>query len=128
MNDGDDKYFGWNFLNLLDTSRLTIEFRRPPGVSKALECLAWVEFTVSFVQAAVQSGNTLGDDNFGVAANVQALKDFLGRVAVSGGEPSRLNTIFHGKSGAMFPQKVDVVLLGYTPAEMEKIRRIQAQD
>src|ERR1700709_1747639 len=76
MNDGDDKYFGWNFLNLLEDGKTTIEFRRPPGVKNVNECLAWVEFTVTFVQAAVESGNTL-TNNMGVAENVQALKNFL---------------------------------------------------
>jgi hypothetical protein len=57
---------------------------------------------VTFVQAAVQSGNNLSN-NMGVAANVQALKNFLGRITVSGGEPVWLDAIFHGKSGAIFP-------------------------
>jgi len=125
MNDGDDKYFGWNFLNLLEDGKTTIEFRRPPGVKSVKECLAWVEFTVTLVQAAVQSGNTL-TNNMGVAANVQALKNFLGRITVSGGEPARLDAIFHGKSGAIFPQKVDII--GYSPEKMNKIERMKAKD
>lgn len=36
MKDGYDKYFGWNFLNLLDR-KTTIEFRRPPGVRDVAE-------------------------------------------------------------------------------------------
>jgi hypothetical protein len=57
LNANDDKYFGWNFLNLLEDGKTTIEFRRPTGVKSAKECLAWVEFTVTFVQATVQSRN-----------------------------------------------------------------------
>ncbi|OBT50907.1 hypothetical protein VE04_09088 [Pseudogymnoascus sp. 24MN13] len=123
MNDGDDKYFGWNFLNLLGEGKTTIEFRRPPGVTNEEECLAWVEFTVMFAQSAVLHGNTL-TNNMGVAANVQDLEIFMRRVTVSGGEPARLNAIFLGKSGARFPQKV--AMAGYTLEEMEKIERIRA--
>lgn len=48
MNSSNDKLFGWNFLNLLESDKCTIEFRHPPGVKSAKECLAWVEFTVKF--------------------------------------------------------------------------------
>jgi hypothetical protein len=120
MNDGDDKYFGWNFLNLLEVGKNTIEFRRPPGVKSAKECLAWVEFTVTFIQAAVQNGNTL-TNNIGVAANVQALRNFLGSITISGCEPARFDTIFRRKSGAIFPQKINMI--GYSPEEMNKIER-----
>jgi len=54
--------------------------------------LGVVEFTVTFVQAAVQSENTL-TNNIGVAAYVQAFKNFLGRITVSGGEPAQLDAV-----------------------------------
>lgn len=47
-----------------------------------------------------------------VAANVQALNNFLGRITVSGGEPARLDEIFNGKSGAIFPKKANMI--GYS--------------
>jgi hypothetical protein len=128
MNDGDDKYFGWNFLNLLNNNMATIEFRRAPGVTDAEDCLAWVEFTVTFVEASVQYGATLADKHWGVVANVQELKEFLGRVTVSGGEPARLRDIFRGKSGALFPQKVKKNLFGYSSDEMKKIETLQAKE
>jgi hypothetical protein len=125
MNEGDDKYFGWNFLNLLENGMTTIEFRRAPGVTNAEKCLAWVEFVVTFVQAAVQKGNGLSN-NTGLAATVQELKGFLGTVIVSGGQPARFEAIFAGKSGAVFPRKVE--MLGYSAADIEKLERMKTAD
>jgi hypothetical protein len=96
--------FGWNFLNLLENGKMTIEFRRAPGVEIAENCLAWVEFVVTFVQAAVQKGIGLSNDT-GLAATVQELKGFLGTVIVSGRQPALLEAIFAGKSGAVFPRE-----------------------
>ena len=59
----------------------------------------------------------------GVTANVQALKNFLGSITVSEGEPARLDAIFCGKSGVIFSQKVDMVR--YSPEEMNKIERMK---
>lgn len=125
MNDGDDKYFGWNFLNLLEDGTNTIEFRRAPGVEKVKDCLAWVEFVVTFVEASVQNGNGLFN-NTGVAATVQELKGFLGTVMVARGQPARLKRIFSGKSGAIFPRRVDT--LGYSAADLDMLQRMKAAD
>jgi len=103
----------------------TIEFRRAPGVRNAEKCLAWVEFVVTFVQAAAQKGNGLSNDT-GLAATVQELKGFLGTVIVSGGQPARLEAIFAGKLGAVFPREVE--MLGYSAADIEKLERMKAAD
>jgi len=77
------------------------------------------------IQAAVQKGNGLSNDT-GLAAIVQELKGFLGTVIVSGGQPARLEAIFAGKSGAVFPRKVE--MLGYSAADIEKLERMKTAD
>lgn len=63
-----------------------------------------------------------------MAVNVQALRNLLGGITVSGGEPERLDVLFEGKSGAIVPQTVEMSLLGYSPEERSNIERIMAED
>ncbi|KAH8904963.1 hypothetical protein BR93DRAFT_939020 [Coniochaeta sp. PMI_546] len=51
----DDRFFAWSFENLLGTGTgLTIEWRQPPAVETAAECIMWTQLAVGFVQAARQ--------------------------------------------------------------------------
>ncbi|KAF8535335.1 hypothetical protein BDD12DRAFT_808649 [Trichophaea hybrida] len=53
VNDGGNRYFGFNFSNLWYGTKGTIEFRCPPGVIVADDSLEWAEFFVTFVIASV---------------------------------------------------------------------------
>ena len=57
MNGDGTRYYGWNFLNLYQGGKSTIEFRlgRAPGVTSATECRSWVEFIVAFAHAAISN-------------------------------------------------------------------------
>ena len=57
MNLELDKSFGWNLLYLLQNTENTIEFRRGPASTSEETVFAWVEFTVTFVQTAMQFGS-----------------------------------------------------------------------
>jgi len=57
MNEGT-RYWTWNFMNLIQGSKMTIEFRQPPGVVGAEGCLAWAEFTVTFCEAAIKTADS----------------------------------------------------------------------
>lgn len=46
-----DKYLSWNIIPLGDCG--TIEFRRPPGVSNALDASHWVAFSLGFMCSAL---------------------------------------------------------------------------
>lgn len=51
----DDRFFAWSFENLLGTGTgLSIEWRQPPAVETAEECIMWTQLAVGFVQAARQ--------------------------------------------------------------------------
>lgn len=52
MNNDEDRYYGWNFSNLYEGRRMTVEYRRGPGIQDFRICEAWVALAVSFVQAA----------------------------------------------------------------------------
>ncbi|KAF9644758.1 hypothetical protein BDM02DRAFT_3121338 [Thelephora ganbajun] len=78
-----DRYYTWNFTNLVAGGFMTIEFRQGEGVITPAGALAWAEFVVTFVGAAVAVAKTYGDlKKF--ALNVHGLKDFLGHGLVSG--------------------------------------------
>ncbi|KAF9644767.1 hypothetical protein BDM02DRAFT_3121354, partial [Thelephora ganbajun] len=83
MNPDMDRYYAWNFTNLHDNDVLTIEFRQGEGVATPVDALAWAEFVVTFVGAAVAVAASHNDlKKF--ALNVHGLKDFLTHGVVSG--------------------------------------------
>lgn len=57
-NDPYDRYYGWNFTNLKQRGGGTVEFRRPPGVTRSDICQNWVNLTVAFVTAATSIKQT----------------------------------------------------------------------
>ncbi|KAF9643628.1 hypothetical protein BDM02DRAFT_3191383 [Thelephora ganbajun] len=80
---GPDRYYTWNFTNLKVGGFMTIEFRQGEGVITPAGALAWAEFVVTFVGAAVAVAKTYGDlKEF--TLNVHGLKVFLGHGLVSG--------------------------------------------
>jgi hypothetical protein len=52
----NNRYWTWNFRNLLQGGKMTVEFRQPPDVVIAKDCLAWAEFVVTFGGAALKTG------------------------------------------------------------------------
>jgi Putative amidoligase enzyme len=56
MNHDGDRYYGWNFMNLVYGGTMIIEFHRGPGVTEAEQCLSWVEVAVTFIRAAKSVG------------------------------------------------------------------------
>lgn len=51
MNYESERNYAWNFRNLIYGGKMTIEFRRGPGVTCAEDCLAWTELVVAFTQS-----------------------------------------------------------------------------
>ncbi|KAF9642998.1 hypothetical protein BDM02DRAFT_3123933 [Thelephora ganbajun] len=83
MNPGTDRRYTWNFTNLYHGRTLTIEFRQGEGVTTSTDALAWVEFVVTFIGAAMAVANSYNDlKKF--APNVGGLKEFLKRGVVTG--------------------------------------------
>jgi len=97
-----DRYYAWNFTNLLEGGIGTIEFRRPPGVTKMDSCICWIEFTVAFVRAGANFGASESLNSF--QADVNGLKRLL-RLAIPPGKGLRdlFGRIFTNKSGSLNP-------------------------
>ncbi|KAB5566932.1 hypothetical protein GE09DRAFT_1056396 [Coniochaeta sp. 2T2.1] len=101
--------YAWNFGNLTKrpkTTGMTIEWRQPPGVTTAEQCLAWTELAVRFVQAA-RDWKDMAVPSTGVglemmySRDVDGLKRFLQECGgYPGADEDRLNDIFSGKSGS----------------------------
>jgi len=83
LMNNPDRCFAWNFQNLWDGRPLTIEFRQGPGVTSSIDALAWAEFAVTFVGAAIKEAGSYKDLRK-YSANVGGLKTFLKRGVVSG--------------------------------------------
>ena len=83
MNPGNDREYTWNFTSITRTT--TIEFRQGPGVTTADETLAWVEFVVTFVNAALKLEHYKYKElNERFTPAVDGLKSFLNVGIVSG--------------------------------------------
>lgn len=109
-----DRYYAWNFTNLLAGRIGTIEFRRPPGVTKVESCIWWVELACAFVQAGANFGTTEYLSSFSV--DVNGLKNFLRLVLPPGTTPRDVfGRIFTNKGGSLNP----VPLQPMTVEEME---------
>jgi hypothetical protein len=104
MNDGGNRYFAWNFSNLYYGGKMTIEFRRAPGVEDSGGCLAWVEFAVSFVQAAITLGSTGGLEQYN--RGTKGLLKFILNASQQLNRPQAMKQIFSNKRGSMIPGKI----------------------
>lgn len=96
-----DRCYGFNFENLMEGKIGTIEFRRPPCVTNYQNCVMWVEFGASFMQAAMQYGTSLdclqlhGPDVAGLAA-------FIGEATIQGmNDREILDVMFARGSGCL---------------------------
>ena len=73
----------WNFTNLQETAKQTIEFRQPPGVTNVNGCFAWTEMTLRFVSASLRWA-VLGKMK-SWTRNISGLREFLDSGAIAGG-------------------------------------------
>ena len=118
MNPDGDRNYTWNFRNLIHGGKMTIEFRRGPGVTTANDCLAWVELAVSFVRSARSHGTTQQLQKY--ERSVKGLKDFISAASVPGMSlPTLMTPIFAGKEGLLEPRAMSAL----TAAAREKLRK-----
>lgn len=76
----EDRHFSWNFWSM--SAHRSLEFRKPPPCTTLAEVLCWVEYTLTFVQAATERGTP--DQLVGYEQNVGGLKRFLSDGLVRG--------------------------------------------
>ena len=76
LMNNPDRCFILNFQNLWYGRPLTIEFRQGPGVTSSTDVLAWAEYAVTFVGAAIRPAGSYRDLQT-YAINVGGLKRFL---------------------------------------------------
>jgi hypothetical protein len=104
MQDEDDEcHFGWNFGNLTnrpDTTGMTIEWRQPPAVRTADQCLGWTELAVEFVQAAREWENIGDEIGRSYSPDVEGLVMFMHDLGeYPGRDMTLMADIFRDKSG-----------------------------
>lgn len=108
MNPESDRNYAWNFLNLVFGGRMTIEFRRGPGVTVPEDCLAWVELVVSFARSARALGRPQQLQNY--TRDVQGLKQFISStLEPSMSQPSLMVPIFADKQGSLTPRAMTIL-------------------
>jgi Putative amidoligase enzyme len=116
MNNDGDRHYAWNFKNLYYGGKMTIEFRRAPGVILARHCLSWVELAAAFTRAARNFGSAAQLN--GYSRDVAGLKNFISAGLVPGmNELQLMSLIFDGKSGGLEP-----VVVG--PLSVERQQRL----
>ncbi|OIW27625.1 hypothetical protein CONLIGDRAFT_716074 [Coniochaeta ligniaria NRRL 30616] len=107
MRNPEDRTSAWNFKNLSEkyqSTGVTIEWKQPPGVTTAEECLAWTEFAVSFVQAARYWAGIGAEIEDSYTPDVEGLQKFvLERGECRGRNMAYLEPIFVGKTGTVSP-------------------------
>ena len=74
-NGEHDKFYGWNFLNLLASPEATVEFRRGAASVNAQDALIWIEFAIPFVQTSLKLGTI--ENLRRIPADVSGLSWFL---------------------------------------------------
>ncbi|KAI9782445.1 MAG: hypothetical protein M1839_004931 [Geoglossum umbratile] len=123
FNNGEDRYFAWNFTNLLQGGIMTVEFRRGPGVTTEEACLSWVELPASFIQVACKMV-TISDLNR-YPATVEGLLSFISEFPEPGAyRPQNLATIFEGKSGSLVPTPIGEL----SASSQERLARKKPRD
>lgn len=120
-----DKMFGWNFLNLLQSNKGTIEFRRGGPSTRLEHTFTWIEIAVEFIQASMQVSNSLD-----IPANVKGLASFLRAANLSNGPGEFSSEYVQALLGAFDPyrsiQPKPVGILS-TP-KREKLARKKEED
>ena len=113
-----DRCFVWNFQNLWYGRPLTIEFRQGPGVTSSADALAWAEFAVTFVGAAIKAAGSYKDlQKYPI--NVGGLKTFLKNGVVPGVSDAATLARVTGRAKSD-SAKVDGTLPGPLDKEGEK--------
>jgi hypothetical protein len=112
LMNNPDRCFAWNFQNLWN-ARGTIEFRQGPGVTSSDDTLAWAEFAVTFVGAALKAAGSYKDLTK-YTINVGGLKVFLKHGVVSGVSDPKVLARVTGR--AKDSAKID----GTQPAPLDK--------
>lgn len=104
MNDGHDRYYAWNFQNLLADRSDTVEFRSPPAADNAAKCIPWVEFVASFVTAALTTDRGQRQT---YERNLGGMKDFIKDNAPNA-DKTILSKLFAGRhnSASHVPQRL----------------------
>lgn len=93
-----DRYTTWNFENLKKDSRKgTLEFRQPPGQTRAAGCLSWIELAMSFVQSARRKDWRVNIREY--PQTVSGLKKFITEGFVEGlSKGDHLEPLMHSKN------------------------------
>lgn len=94
----DNKNFAWNFRNLVQGNKGTIEFRQPPASSTSAQSLSWAEFVMNFIQSSVKLGSFTNLKTF--PDNIRGLRSFLEHDGVRDrqlNQPVRLGKIWERK-------------------------------
>lgn len=95
----NDRYYSWNFENLKRSTKATIEWRQPEGMSTPQGCIAWMELAINFVLSARRS--TAAQSIEGYAQNVSGLQKFVEEGAVRGlSRVEFFGPIFSNKTGS----------------------------
>ncbi|KAF9644773.1 hypothetical protein BDM02DRAFT_3190303 [Thelephora ganbajun] len=110
-----NRFYAWNFANLVDNGILTIEFRQAEGVTTPDGALAWAEFVVTFIGAAVTEATSYNNLKK-YTPNVHGLKAFLGHGLVSDGKNKSLLGVIMGRA------KDSASVSGSQPGKLSKER------
>jgi Putative amidoligase enzyme len=98
MQGMGDANFAWNFLALAETDGQTIQFRKAPSCTAPEEVLSWVEFAISFINAAIWCQSTA--ILLATQPTVAGLWNFIKSSKQTGvSQLERLELIFNGVSG-----------------------------
>ena len=120
MNNDGDRYFGWNLTNLF---KMTVEFRRGPGVQDFGTCEAWAALAVAFIQAACRAETVM--DVIGFSANVEGLRACIHEGLEEIGEQVEgIDGLFDGKTGVIQVSPIEHL----SATELEKLRQKKAKD
>ena len=103
-------YSAWKFCPLLSfrggrcNAKQTIEFRRAPWITRAHECLEWVEFVVAFIHASVFPKAKLGHYMLrDYTRGVSGLFQYIMSIPLPGFDRESLERLFTGRHGSVIP-------------------------
>jgi hypothetical protein len=99
--DGD-RYYGWNFMNLVYGGIMTIDFCGGPGVTEAEQCLDWVKTSSHLHSSCKELWHFCQSGTNGT--NAQGLRQFIHLGLERGvSTPELFTAIFKDKSGQLWP-------------------------
>lgn len=80
----NNKYYAWNFRSL--TKWGTIEFRRPPGVTNAMQAARWIDLVTTFLRSAQKVDVAMRLTELYPRRDVESLGRFLAKGTPSGSD------------------------------------------